>query len=136
MGNMLKDYCSMEFIKFLTVSGFAAAINFLSRIIINYFTSYAAAIVLAYFVGMVTAFSLNKTFVFQKGKKNSAKQFMVFTSVNIAAIIQTLVISILFRDYFFPYVDFKFYNDEVAHVIGLSVPAFTSFLGHKYFSFK
>lgn len=136
MKNKLPDYFSIEFLKFLVVSGFAAVVNFVSRIIIDIFTSYGIAIVLAYLVGMVTAFALNKLFVFQKGKKHSAKQFMIFTLVNIAAILQTLVISILLRDYFFPYIGFNFHTDEVAHIIGLGVPAFTSYLGHKYFSFK
>lgn len=136
MKNKLLDYFSIEFIKFLTVSGFAAAVNFTARILIDNLTSYAAAIVLAYVVGMITAFSLNKLFVFKKGQKNSVRQFMIFTLVNVAAILQTLVISILLRDYFFPSVGFGFHTDEVAHIIGLGVPAFTSYLGHKYFSFK
>lgn len=136
MKSKLWDYFSLEFLKFLGVSGFAAGINFVSRIIINHFTGYAVAIVLAYVVGMITAFSLNRVFVFQKGKKKSTKQFMIFALVNGAAIVQTLVISLLLRGYFFPNINFQYHPDEVAHIIGLGVPAFTSYLGHKYFSFK
>ena len=136
MKSKLLDYFSVEFIKFLTVSGFAAAVNFFARILINNVTSYAMAIILAYIVGMITAFSLNKMFVFSRGQKKTMHQFAVFTLVNIAAILQTLVISLLLRDCFFSSVGFDFHPDEVAHIIGLGVPAFTSYLGHKYFSFK
>ena len=33
-------------------------------------------------------------------------------------------------------VGFEFYPEAVAHAIGVVFPVFTSFIGHKYFSFR
>ena len=51
---------SRRFLGFLVVSGFAAAVNFASRFAFDVVVPYAVAIVLAYGVGMATAFALNR----------------------------------------------------------------------------
>lgn len=131
----LSDYLSVEFILFLYCNGFAAVVNFCSRIVINHFTTYMSAVVIAYCCGMVTAFTLNKLFVFKNSKHNTRRQFTGFVIVNLFAVVQTVLFSMLFHSYIFPKIGFIFYPDEVAHFIGISVPIFTSFFGHKYFSF-
>lgn len=131
----LSDYFSMEFIKFLCCNGFAAVVNFCSRIVINHFTTYITAVVIAYCCGMVTAFVLNKIFVFRGSKHNTGRQFTGFVIVNLFAVAQTVLFSMLFHSYIFPKIGFAFYPDEAAHFIGISIPIFTSFLGHKHFSF-
>ena len=133
----LKVYFSKEFILFLLFSGLAAIVNFLSRIVFSFWLEYTIAIVLAYICGMITAFVLNKFFVFNKrAADNTPRQAVFFVVVNILAVAQTLLFSLLFRNVIFPEVGFVFYPEEVAHLIGVGIPVFTSFLGHKYFSFK
>lgn len=131
----ITDYFSAEFLKFLICNGFAAGVNFCSRILINYFTGYLFSVIIAYGFGMLTAFSLNKFFVFKGSGHNTSRQFTGFFIVNMIALIQTVFFSILFKTYIFPYLGFSFYPDEIAHFIGLSIPIFSSYLGHKYFSF-
>lgn len=131
----ITDYFTLEFIKFLFCNGLAAMVNFCSRIIINNFTGYFISVIIAYGFGMATAFSLNKIFVFKNSKHKTSRQFKGFFIVNMIAIVQTILFSLLFRNYIFPRVGFTFYPDELAHFIGISVPIFSSFLGHKYFSF-
>ena len=133
----ISDYFTKEFILFFVFSGLAAIVNFGSRIIFSIWLGYAISIVLAYMCGMVTSFIFNKYFVFKKRAiRKTPKQFMIFIIVNILAVTQTLIFSFLFRDVIFPQIDFTFYPEEVAHLIGVGIPVFTSFLGHKYFSFK
>ena len=133
----IKDFISKEFILFLLCNGFAAVVNFGSRIIFSLWLEYATSIIIAYICGMITAFTLNKFFVFNKRAANKTpRQFIIFALVNILAVAQTLLFSLLFRDIIFPRLDFTFYPDEVSHFIGVAIPVFTSFLGHKYFSFK
>lgn len=136
MKSKLLDYCSLEFLKFLGVSSFAAAINFAARIIANVYTGYSTAIIIAFIFGLTTAFVLNKLWVFPKGDRETKKEFVKFTIVNLLALPQTLIISLLFAFYFFPNVGFSYYPKEVAHIIGIGFPVFTSYLGHKYFSFR
>ena len=133
----INDYFTKEFLLFLMCNGFAAVVNFSSRIVFSFWLEYAAAIVIAYICGMITAFTLNKFFVFNKRSvSKTPRQFVIFALVNVLAVAQTLLFSLLFRNVIFPYVGYHFYPDEVAHLIGVAIPVFTSFLGHKYFSFR
>jgi putative flippase GtrA len=125
-----------EFMQFLIVGGFAALVNFVSRIIINEWVNYRIAIVLAYLVGMLTAFILSKIYVFEKSGRHHWHELRDFTLVNLLAVIQVWLISVGLAEYFFPFIGFHFYAPEVAHLIGLAIPAVTSYFGHKYFSFR
>jgi putative flippase GtrA len=133
---VLADFFSKEFYKFLVVGGFAAVVNFFSRIGINYFFGFTLSVIIAYLIGMITAFILNKILVFKIEKGNTAKQFWYFTLVNIFAVIQTVTISVFLAKWFFPRIGFMIYSEEIAHFIGISIPVITSFLGHKYISFR
>ena len=125
-----------EFFQFLVVGGLAAGINFISRIGFSELVSYRVAIVLAYLIGMITAFLLSKHYVFEKSGRPLKDEFRDFTIVNIFAVIQVWLISVGLAEYFFPHISFNFYPEEVAHLIGLGIPAITSYFGHKYFSFR
>lgn len=125
-----------EFFQFLMVGGLAAGINFISRIGFSEFVSYRVSIVLAYLIGMLTAFILSKHYVFEKSGRPFKDELRDFTIVNIFAVIQVWLISVGLAEYFFPYISFTFYPEEVAHLIGLGIPAVTSYFGHKYFSFR
>lgn len=125
-----------EFFQFLVVGGLAAGINFVSRIGFSQFVSYSLAIILAYLVGMITAYALSKHFVFENSGRPIKDELRDFTIVNIFAVIQVWLISIGLAEHLFPYLSFSFYPEEVAHLIGLGIPAVTSYFGHKYFSFR
>ena len=125
-----------EFLQFLLVGGLAAGVNFVSRIGFSELVSYRVAIVLAYLIGMLTAFILSKHYVFEKSGRHFKDELRDFTIVNIVAVIQVWLISVGLAEYFFPYIAFTFYPEEVAHLIGLGIPAITSYFGHKYFSFR
>lgn len=126
-----------QFFKFLVVGGVAAILNILSRVIFGTFTEYTLSIVLAFFVGLTTAFLLNKYYVFEKSiHKSWIIEYWYFFLVNILGLVQTILISYLFVYIVFPYIDFIFYPEFFAHVIGVIIPVFTSFIGHKYFSFR
>jgi len=130
------DYFSKEFILFVVCSGISAVVNFFVRIILTVYIEYAIAIVLAYICGIIVSFTLNKIFVFNIRTGNIHKQLGKFIIINFSGVCITLFLSLLFRNVIFPFIGFTFYVNEFAHVIGLSFTAFTSFLGHKYFSFK
>jgi len=125
-----------EFFQFLLVGGFSAGINFISRIGFSEFVSYRVAIFLAYLVGMFTAFLLSKHYVFEKSGRHYKDELRDFTIVNIFAVIQVWLISVGLAEYLFPYLNFTLYPEEVAHLIGLIIPAISSYFGHKHFSFR
>ncbi|OQP37065.1 GtrA family protein [Xanthomonas euvesicatoria] len=127
---------SRQFALFLIAGGTAAVVNFGSRILLSHWLNYVPAIIIAYCLGMVTAFSLNKLFVFERSDKQLYKQIIWFVLVNIAAVIQTLLISLALARIIFPYLAIDFHAETLAHGIGVAVPVVTSYIGHKYLSFS
>lgn len=127
---------SRRFIKFLFAGGVAAVANFSSRIALSHWMAYVPAIILAYLIGMVTAFVLNRVFVFGTATNSLRSQIWWFTMVNIAAVLQTVVISVALAAYLFPSVGLLSHRETIAHAIGVIVPAITSYIGHKYLSFR
>ncbi|WP_291493065.1 GtrA family protein [Desulfurella sp.] len=125
-----------QFYKFLLSGGIAAFANFGSRFFYSEFVNFGLAVVLAYLTGMLVAFILFRLFVFKKSIQPIKKSILYFIMVNIIALIQVYIISIGLADYIFPYIKFNFYPEAVAHAIGISVPTFVSFIGHKRFSFR
>ena len=134
-GGSKVGFGSAQFVRFLFVGGFAAAINFSSRIVLSRWLGYAAAIVLAYFLGLVTAFVLNRRFVFTDAGNRLHHQMFWFVVVNVLALAQTLVVSLLFADYVLPYFSVTWHAEEIAHACGIVTPIFTSYVGHRRFSF-
>jgi len=133
---MLNMKIQSEFMRFILTGGFAAGVNFLSRIGFSEFVTYRFAVFYAYIIGMITAFILAKLLVFDKSSQSTSHEFARFTLVNIAAVIQVWLISVGLVEYGFPAINFVFYPESVAHLIGISVPVVTSYYGHKYFTFK
>lgn len=128
---------SKQFYKFLVVGGFSAVVNIASRAFYSLFMGYTFAILMAFFTALTTAFLLNKYHVFEKSMyKSWMIEYWYFLLVNIFGLVQTLAISLLLVAYFFPKMNFGFYPEAVAHAIGVVFPVFTSFFGHKYFSFR
>lgn len=129
------DFFSKQFMIFLVIGGLAALVNFISRYLINKVIPFTYSVLLAYIIGMITAFLLQKTFTFLTGEKGLSRQFSYFIIINLFGMAQTFIISLALAEYLFPkYINIK-YPYEISHLIGLAVPMFSSFLGHKYISF-
>ncbi len=124
-----------EFVQFMLVGGFAAGVNFFSRIVFSQWMGFSPAVIAAYGVGMVTAYLLSKFLVFKPSGKKTHEEFFHFTLINLAAAIQVWLISVGLAEYLFPRLAFNFHPQEMAHFIGLCVPVVSSYLGHKHFTF-
>lgn len=126
---------SARFARFLMVGGFAAAVNFGSRILLDFAMPYVPAIVLAYCFGMVTAFVLNKRFVFTDAGHPVSHQAGWFVLVNLAAVLQTVLVSLVLARWALPAIGWHWHPETVAHAFGVAVPVVTSYFGHKWLSF-
>jgi putative flippase GtrA len=133
---MIKNLRSQQFFIFLITSGIAAFVNFFSRIIYNNWFSFSTSIVIAYMTGMITAYILARFFVFTQSQQSLRKSIIFFILVNMIAIIQTWLISIVFSCYLLPRLDIVMHTKEISHAIGIAIPVFTSYIGHKKWSFK
>lgn len=133
---MIRLFANKQFLSFLITGGLAACVNFLSRIVFNQWLSFSSSVILAYFCGMVTAFILAKVFVFKSSRQTMGNAIFYFCVVNAFAILQTWLISMLLAYYILPAIGLTSYVRETAHAIGIIIPVFTSYLGHKHFSFS
>ena len=124
-----------RFALFLFAGGTAALVNILSRIAFNWLMPYEVAIVVAYLCGMTTAYLLNKRFVFASSGRGVASEYTRFALVNLAAVAQVWIVSVGLARLVFPAIGFIWHAETVAHVIGVTIPVFTSYMGHKHFSF-
>jgi len=127
---------SRQFLVFLLTGGLAATVNFASRILFNQWMGYSAAIVLAYLVGMATAFVLARQFVFKDGRQALHHSALYFVLVNAVAVLQTWAVSMGLALYVLPALGVTHFAAEIAHAVGVVVPVFTSYLGHKHLSFR
>lgn len=131
-----QTFLSKNFLVFLIAGGFAAAVNWGSRIVYNLWMPYSSAIVVAYLTGMVTAFILTKIFVFTKSTQSTGRSVFFFCLVNVVAVLQTWLVSIGLAYYVFPRIGMTWHTRDLAHLVGVIVPVFTSYVGHKRWSFK
>ena len=121
---------------FLLTGGTAAAVNFGSRIVYNAWPNFSSAVILAYFTGMITAFFLARMFVFKDSKQSVRRSVLFFILVNLVAALQTWVISMGLAYRLLPKLGRKLLVPEIAYAIGVVVPVFTSYIGHKRWSFR
>lgn len=132
---MMPSFVSRQFLGFLITGGLAAAVNFGSRIVYNQWLDFSASVVLAYLTGMVTAFILARRFVFTEASQSLQKSAAIFALVNGVAVLQTWAVSMALY-YALPRLGVNAWVPEIAHAVGVMLPVFTSYLGHKKYSFK
>jgi putative flippase GtrA len=124
------------FVRFFLVNGFAAAMNFGSRLLFSLFLPYTAAIVLAFFVGLGTAFVLGRLFVFTGATNTLREQLFYFSLVSLLGLVQVVLISLSLVHWLLPAMGIRQYAETLAHGVGIAVPMVTSYFGHKHFSFS
>src|SRR5260364_96049 len=119
---MIRHFFSKQFLIYLLMGGTATTVNFGARILFNLWFSFSTSILLSHFAGMAIAFSLTKVFL--------------FCLVNLITIIQTWLISMGFAYYLLPAFHITALIHEISHAAGIGLSVFTSYLGHKYWSFR
>lgn len=124
------------FLRFVVTGGIAAAANIASRVALSQALSFQLAVVLAYLVGMTTAYVLARTFVFERSGQSVRHEYVRFALVNVIALAQVWAVSVGLAYWLFPALGFTFHAELIAHVIGVVSPVFTSYYGHKFFTFR
>ncbi|WP_017907524.1 GtrA family protein [Xanthomonas sp. SHU 199] len=126
---------SRQFLLFVICGGTAAAVNVGSRILFSMVATFEASVCLAYALGMLTAFLLNRILVFKGSDRPISQQAAWFIGINTISLLQTLAISILLKRWLLPALNWPLDIPLSAHLVGVAVPVFTAYLGHKHFTF-
>lgn len=132
----LSTILTPQLVRFLFAGAIAAAANYGSRFLFSRWVGYEQAIVLAYLVGMFVAFVLMRRHVFEAKGKALAPQIVRFGGVNILAVLQTLIISVVLVRWVLPASGVTEHAEALAHLVGVLIPVVTSYFGHKLFTFR
>ena len=129
-------YMSAQFVRFIAVGGIALTFHWVSRFVFNSFMSYGWAIVLAYGVGMIVAFVLNKIYVFPFSARPLNFEIIVFFAVNAAAFPLVWVVAYVLGEwiltgYMQPQLAFA-----LAHGFAITLPVFANYALHKLVTFR
>lgn len=127
---------SRQFLMFVLTGGTAALVNVISRIGFSVVLRFELAVLAAYAVGMVTAYILARRYVFTGSRQSVKRSFSAFALVNLVAVLQTWLVSIGLRHLLLPMISGAALIDLIAHSLGVIIPVFTSYLGHKHVSFR
>lgn len=130
-----------RFLRFLVAGGLAALVNFGSRFFYNIFVDFSAAVVLAFLSGLTVGYLLNKRYVFTASTNSVSQEIVWFVLINTLALAQTWGLSVYLVQLLpqFIAVDSPGRSDMVealAHGAGIMLPVFTSYIGHKYLTFR
>lgn len=124
-----------RFVRFLFAGGIAAGVNLGSRKLLNLAMPFEVAVVLAYLLGMTTAYLISRYFVFEKTGRSVRSEASRFAVVNLFSMALVWAISVGLLRIVFPFVGLTWHADDIAHFVGVSAPAVLSYWGHAQFSF-
>jgi putative flippase GtrA len=127
---------SRQFLYFILSGGLAAGLNWGSRFLFSLVVPFEIAVVLAFFVGLLSGFVLMRFFVFDGRGKPIAPQASKYVLVNLFALLQTLLISLLLARWALPAFGINDYAEGLGHLVGVLVPVITSYFGHKFLTFR
>jgi putative flippase GtrA len=127
---------SLQFAFFLLSGAMASLLNWSSRFLFSQFFNFQTSIVLAFIVGLLSGFFLMRLFVFKKSQNSIKSQALRYLTINMLALAQTFAVSVLMLNLLVRFIEDKAVSEAISHAIGIVVPVFTSYLGHKHFSFR
>ena len=126
---------SRQFVVFVAVGAFSAAVNWLARLMLGNWLPLGSAIIVAYVIGMAVAYTLNRLLVFSPTERGVGSELMRFMLVNVVALAQVWAVTMLLARFAFPAMGFEWRAEAIAHAIGLASPTLTSYFGHRHYSF-
>ncbi len=134
--SLLSLLATRQFGLFVLAGIAAALLHWGSRVIFNEFMEFRFALIVAYVVGLVSAFVLNKWFVFPASGQALGAEVRYFVFFNVAAFPLVWGASVALAECLMPSVGFVWHPREVAHAIAIALPLVLNFFLHKFVTFK
>ena len=125
-----------RFTGFLFAGVVSTLCNLGSRYVFQLAMSYEWALVFANAVGILSAFVLNRWFVFKSTQGVFTSELTRFTLVNLIGIVVSWAASVALYRWLFPAVGFAWHPDLWAHAIGIAVPVIPNYLAHRAWTFN
>jgi len=125
-----------DFLRFLLTGGFAALVNLASRYVLTPSLGFGGSVLVAYFIGMITAYVLFRLLVFGGSDRSLASEVYRFTFVNVVALGLVWIVSVGLARVIFPAIGYAWHAEDVAHLVGVCIPAISSYIGHAKYTFR
>jgi putative flippase GtrA len=77
-----------------------------------------------------------RTYVFDAPDKSLGRQLAWFVGVNLLAVAQTFVVSVVLARWALPALGIRTYAEAGGHLTGVITPIVTSYFGHRLFTFR
>jgi putative flippase GtrA len=120
---------------FVFVAVMSVPVNLAARVLFSRVVSYEIAVVLSHLVGMLTAYLLTRTFVFDASGRSRRSEMVRFLLINVVSLAITWGVSVGLLRLVFPAFAGLWQPGLVAHAIGLACASVSSYFGHRHYSF-
>jgi putative flippase GtrA len=124
-----------KFGRFAVSGGLAAICNLGSRLLLSKVLRYEIAVSIAYLIGMIVAFLLTRTLVFEASDQPWRRELAKFATVNVVSFAQVWLVSVGLVRVVFPWAGIHWHPESMAHLIGVGSPLILSYYAHKHFTF-
>lgn len=125
-----------QFIAFVATGSLAAATNLVVRWLLNFAMPFEAAVILAYIAGMAVAFVLFQRVIFGNPGTPLKRRIIRFTQVNMIGMVIAWLVSTLMARAVLPAANWTFHPFEVAHLVGVAAPTFSSYFLHRGYTYR
>jgi putative flippase GtrA len=137
----VQELLNYRIVRFLLAGGMAAACNFGSRFFYSIFVDFSTAVVLAFLTGLTVGYLLTKFLVFTTSGNSVVHEMAWFVAINLLALAQTWGLSVYLAQLLPQYAFFQGasgpqWSHAIAHGAGVILPVFTSYVGHRYLTFR
>jgi putative flippase GtrA len=125
-----------QLLGFLAAGVVSTLLNLGSRYVFERFSSYELALLGANTVGVLSAYCLNRWFVFAPSADPVWAELGRFVAVNLLGIALSWVTAVLLFRWAFPALGVTWHPDLLAHAIGILVPVLPNYFMHKRWTFN
>jgi putative flippase GtrA len=125
-----------QFLAFLAMGSLAALTNLVARYFLDFVMPFEIAVILAYMAGMAVAFVLFQRMIFGNPGTPLRRRLVRFTQVNLIGMTLAWIVSTSMARIVLPAVGWTFHPFEVAHVLGVAAPVFSSYFLHRSYTYR
>lgn len=125
----------LRLLRFLALGLAAAAVNWLVRFPLSWIMPFGAAVALAQIIGMTAGFTLYRAYVFPATDLPLRRQILRFVGVNCVSGLQVWLMTMGLAS-LLPWLGFGWQHEAIAHGVSIGVGAVTSYIGHKFLTFR
>ena len=124
-----------QFAAFALVGVVSTFCNLTSRYAFELIGTYEMALIGANAVGVLTAFVMNRWFVFLSNDERVLVEGARFLAVNLVGITVSWAVAVFLYRKVFPSLGIVWQSDLLAHAIGIFLPVIPNYFAHRWWTF-